>query len=354
MQDGQITWPRISIITPSFNQGRYIEETIKSILDQDYPNLEYIIIDGGSKDDTVSHIKKYESKIDYWVSEPDKGQTDAINKGFQKASGDIINWLNSDDYLAPGALKQIATSFSDPSIDAVTTMVHNFQEDGAEWDELTETYPTASAYISHAFNNQPGTYFRKPVWDRYFPLPVQLRYTMDQYLWFCFWLEHQPENMKTEKYTSAFFRRHSSSKTSNSVAEIVYNHLGRVFFNEHNLIFWSFFNQYDKTKADIIASFFWPDYDYKRNEISFPSHLSANSQMKEEIFQRYLFELLQEDYRHGFLDRFIKNAKHIQREYLSESEWKLFKRMRYKTISPVLIRSYRSVYWKVRTIFNNR
>jgi glycosyltransferase involved in cell wall biosynthesis len=104
--------PKITIITPSFNQGKYIERTIQSVLSQDYPNLEYIIIDGGSTDQTVDIIKKYERHLKYWVSEKDNGQSHAINKGLKYATGDIINWLNSDDYLEPQALNVIAESFN--------------------------------------------------------------------------------------------------------------------------------------------------------------------------------------------------------------------------------------------------
>ena len=97
-------WPRISIVTPSFNQGQYIEETIRSILLQNYPNLEYIIIDGGSSDNTYEIIKKYEPWITYWVSEPDHGQSHAINKGFEICNGELVNWICSDDILCQNAI----------------------------------------------------------------------------------------------------------------------------------------------------------------------------------------------------------------------------------------------------------
>jgi len=98
------------LITPSFNQGADIEETIRSVLLQGYPNLEYIIIDGGSSDETVDIIKKYAPWITYWVSEPDQGQSDAINKGLARATGEWVNWLNSDDFLLPGALSALVAA----------------------------------------------------------------------------------------------------------------------------------------------------------------------------------------------------------------------------------------------------
>jgi glycosyltransferase involved in cell wall biosynthesis len=100
----KIIWPKITIITPSYNQGQYIEETIRSVLLQGYPNLQYIVIDGGSEDCTIDILKKYSKWIDYIVSEPDDGQSDAINKGWSLATGDWTNWINSDDIMPPNTL----------------------------------------------------------------------------------------------------------------------------------------------------------------------------------------------------------------------------------------------------------
>ncbi len=115
-----ISQPKLSIITPSYNQSDFLEETICSILDQDYHDLEYIIIDGGSTDSSVEIIKRYDEHIAYWVSEPDNGQTHAINKGLKRATGDIIAWINSDDVYVPGAFERVAKAFyENPDADII-------------------------------------------------------------------------------------------------------------------------------------------------------------------------------------------------------------------------------------------
>ena len=104
---------RVSIVTPSYNQGKYLEQTIQSVLNQTYNNIEYLVVDGGSTDNSVNIIKNYEEKISYWISEPDKGQADAINKGFKLAKGDFICWVNSDDILYPNFVADRVQQFKE-------------------------------------------------------------------------------------------------------------------------------------------------------------------------------------------------------------------------------------------------
>ncbi|MDT8308003.1 MAG: glycosyltransferase family 2 protein [Bacteroidales bacterium] len=122
--------PRITIITPSYNQVEFIEETINSLLSQDYPNLEYMIFDGGSNDGSVDIIKKYEDKLSYWVSEKDEGQTDAIQKGLSRCSGDLFAWVNSDDVLLPGCLHAVAEQYQKEQADIIHSNIIYIDSEG--------------------------------------------------------------------------------------------------------------------------------------------------------------------------------------------------------------------------------
>jgi cellulose synthase/poly-beta-1,6-N-acetylglucosamine synthase-like glycosyltransferase len=115
IRQDETMFPKISIVTPSYQQGEFIEDTIQSVLTQHYPNLEYILIDGGSKDQTLEKVRQYENLLTYWVSEKDSGQSEAINKGLRHATGNIVSWLCSDDILLPGALFRVAKAFAQSS-----------------------------------------------------------------------------------------------------------------------------------------------------------------------------------------------------------------------------------------------
>ena len=160
MSEGR-PWPSISIVTPSFNQGVYLEETVRSILLQGYPNLEHILIDGGSTDGSVAIIKKYARWLTYWVGERDRGQAHAINKGLARCTGEVFNWINSDDYLAPGTLGKIAAAF--PGADAVAGTVINFDEAGIQDPRVPRILDAKRLILADCASrwHQPGLWLRR-------------------------------------------------------------------------------------------------------------------------------------------------------------------------------------------------
>jgi glycosyltransferase involved in cell wall biosynthesis len=176
-------WPRITIVTPSYNQGNFIEETIRSVLLQGYPNLEYIIMDGGSTDNTVEIIKKYEPWLTYWVSEKDRGQSHAINKGFLRATGEIYGWINSDDGYLPGALSLVAQSISNRKKTIVIGASKRLYELGAR-EEIDRRRPTHDEmlYEGRTFP-QPGVFWTMDLWDAANCLREELFYAMDYDVW---------------------------------------------------------------------------------------------------------------------------------------------------------------------------
>jgi len=177
------SWPMISIVTPSFNQGCYIEETIRSVLLQNYPNLEYFIIDGGSIDETVGIIKKYEKWLAGWVSEPDAGQSHAINKGFQQASGQIFGYINSDDLYEQDAFFKIAQQFvQNPELDLLAGVCQIFNEN-AETRLSKPSWPDDLTHFLKPFSStfaQPSSFWSSILYRRLGGFNESLHYAFDQ------------------------------------------------------------------------------------------------------------------------------------------------------------------------------
>jgi glycosyltransferase involved in cell wall biosynthesis len=215
--------PLVSIVTPSFNQARYIEATIQSVHSQDYPRIEYLIVDGGSTDGSVEIIKKYQGRggvtpplqrhpIHWWVSEPDKGQTDAINKGFERAQGQILAWLNSDDTYEPGAVSAAVKFLLDhPQVGMVYGDCNFIDENGNVigkfWAAQTDYRLLRQGYVHIP---QQTMFFRAELWKQVGPLDPSFYFAMDYDLWTR--LAARTE-LKYVPQTWANFRLHTTGKT---------------------------------------------------------------------------------------------------------------------------------------------
>jgi glycosyltransferase involved in cell wall biosynthesis len=178
--------PLVSIITPSFNQGPFLEETIASVLAQTYEPVEYIVIDGGSTDDSVQIIEKYAHRLAYWVSEPDRGQSHAINKGLARSTGAVIGWLNSDDTLMPDAVARVVDAMQE------TPMVVHGSVRLVDADSNTIARPKLAkrnqefgveTIVGEGLVNQPGSFWNRAIMERVSHLDENLNYIMDYELW---------------------------------------------------------------------------------------------------------------------------------------------------------------------------
>jgi glycosyltransferase involved in cell wall biosynthesis len=181
-------FPKISIVTPSYNQGIYLEKTIVSILSQNYPNLEYLVIDGDSCDRSIDIIRSYESRITFWVSEPDTGQSNAINKGLQRATGELFGWVNSDDCLAEGALHAVAEMYRlNPVAGAFIGAGDYVDRYGRVLMHKTPTpvtYRSLYDWLELFHFMQPSCFFTRTAWERAGGLDESINFAMDLDLWF--------------------------------------------------------------------------------------------------------------------------------------------------------------------------
>ena len=205
--------PLVSIVTPSYNQAIYLEETIRSVLEQDYPRIEYILIDGGSTDGSVEIIRKYADRIAYWVSENDRGQTDALNKGFAASHGSIVAWLNSDDTYKPGAVREaVEYLLGNPRIGMVYGDLDFIDEKG----RVIGKFPAAQTDLAklrrgYVHIPQPAAFFRAELWRQVAPLDPSFYFAMDYDLWVR--LAGITQFQYLPGKTWANFRLHAGAKT---------------------------------------------------------------------------------------------------------------------------------------------
>lgn len=202
----------VSIITPSYNQARFLETTIRSVLEQDYPELEYIIVDGGSNDGSVDIIQRYADRLAWWVSEKDRGQTEAINKGFARARGDVLAWINSDDTYNPGAVRA-AMEYLQAHPEA--GMVYGDASYIDENDRIIGRFPAAQtdfARLRRGYVHVPqqSAFFRADLWRKVGPLDPTFYFAMDYDLWVRL-AAQAPLHYHPELWAN--FRLHSGAKT---------------------------------------------------------------------------------------------------------------------------------------------
>jgi len=204
--------PKITIVTPSYNQGQFLEETIQSVLGQCYPNLEYMVMDGGSTDNSVEVIKKYEKHLAYWVSAKDGGQSAAINAGFGRATGDILGWLNSDDMYLPGALHCVAGRLNPAHSEIVFGNCLHIREDSrATYGSDVEASHQRESLAVCDYIIQPSSLWTKAAWDTVGLLDDSLTYSFD-WEWFLRAQEKNIAFLPISKYLS-LYRMHESHKT---------------------------------------------------------------------------------------------------------------------------------------------
>ncbi|HRK91499.1 MAG TPA: glycosyltransferase family 2 protein [Anaerolineales bacterium] len=174
----------VSIITPSFSQAKYLEQTIRSVLSQDHPRIEYIVMDGASTDGSVDTIEKYADELTYWESQKDNGQADAINKGFARASGDIIAWLNSDDFYLPGTVSAAVKIFDEnPDVVLVYGNMLAVDENGVTFNTLTYKQLTLEDLLCFQIIGQPAVFMRRSALQKTSGLDLSFHFLLDHLLW---------------------------------------------------------------------------------------------------------------------------------------------------------------------------
>ena len=209
-------WPRISIVTPSFNQGQYLEETVRSVLQQSYPNLEYIVIDGGSQDESPEIIRRYQPHLKFCISEPDQGQADALNKGFSRATGEIFGFLNSDDVYQPGTLARVAQAYCasrDRQRFWHAFAVEDFDSRGTRMVNLPKPENRLADWVDNKVSlHQPGVFWSRQLYVDVGGFDTQLQFAFDR-KFFALSVLKGYQLTADPSFISTRFRYHDTSKT---------------------------------------------------------------------------------------------------------------------------------------------
>ncbi|WP_017731988.1 glycosyltransferase family 2 protein [Nafulsella turpanensis] len=313
---------KVSIITPSYNSAAFIEQTIDSVLSQAYPKLQFIVIDGGSTDGTVDIIKKYEKYLSYWVSEPDKGQSHAINKGLKKATGEVVNWLNADDFYEKGSLLKIVEGFQDPSVDCLCGRSNIVDEKGVFIQKSlgTDIYENSlTRTIGWARIDQPETFFRRTVFEKLRGVNEQLHYVMDKELWIRYLAMNGLAGIKRTEDVVVNFRIHENSKTGAQKSK---------FEEETDQLYLKLAESFGyKMEEKIFASFTEePGFDF-----AFPAKLFLAKEDLKEVLHYYL--LHKADYFYYHHKRGLSKAclQYIDRACLDAFSQKLFDKLKCRT-----------------------
>ena len=321
--------PKISIITVSYNQGRYLEKTIRSVLDQNYPNLEYIVIDGGSSDNSIEIIKKYEDKLAYWVSEPDGGQSEAIQKGLDKSTGDIFNWLCSDDYLESGALHTIAKAFSTNShAHIVSGHVREFNEEGTRNDIKvgTQIRNTISKTITETFITQPSTYWRIDIF-REVGINFEMHWFMDYEMWFRYLLKYGTQHVVfiDNLISHYLFHEKSKSQQESDYTQTQKNSKFKIDMNTIHFRFCEYLRYNDKLEAiQSLSSELIENYVFK-------PIVTIDSTLGKQIVNQYLFANAQRYYWISDLAYAAYLFNQVDETYLEKEDKEILKNLKWRS-----------------------
>lgn len=257
--------PKISIVTPNLNQGQFIEDTILSVINQNYPNLEYIIMDGGSTDNSVDIIKKYEKYVTYWISHEDNGQAGAINRGFSIASGEILGWLNADDLFLPYTFKYISDQFDVNSISSGEILFGNCMH----LNETTNSVAGSDVEKAHDIFNielcdyiiQPSSFMTRKAYDIVGPFQESMRYGFD-WDWFIRAKQKSIKFKPIKKYLS-IYRIHPLHKSSTGGDERI-RELCEIYKRYHGeRIASSYIKMYRHRGIAMLKEFFFRSRLYK-------------------------------------------------------------------------------------------